>query len=94
MMHNNQVINEKSLLKIRLIGRQCWIRYSGIIFSGKIMNETKNTFEILTKTGQKTIPKNNSTLQIKILDKLYEIDGNKLKGRHEDRIKVRMKRKW
>ena len=93
-MPNNQVIKENNLLKIRLIGRQCSIKYSGIIFSGEIINETKNTFEILTKTGLKTIPKNNSTLQIKVLDKLYEIDGSKLKGRHEDRIKVRMKRKW
>ncbi len=87
-------IEEKSILKIRLIGRQCCLNYSGFTFSGTIINETKNTWNIMTEKGLKIIPKDNSTLQIKLSDKLYEIDGIKLKRRHEDRIKNRMKRKW
>ena len=85
---------EKGLLKIRLIGRICEIYYDGKQFTGQIRNETKNTWQIMTNNGQKIIPKENSTLRIKINDQKYEINGSRMKGRHEDRIKQRMKRKW
>lgn len=85
---------EKSLLKIRVIGRQCEIKYAEKIFSGRIENETRNTWKIRTLNGLKMIPKDHAKLQITINNHNYEINGNQMKGRHEDRIKRRRKRKW
>ena len=85
---------EKNIIKMRLIGEKCELLYAGKQFIGEIKTETKNTWQILTAQGLKTIPKNQSTLQIIINNQKYSINGNRMKGRHEDRIKQRMKRKW
>ena len=87
-------VSEKNLSKIRLIGMNCEISYSGIEFKGKIRNETKNTWQIETDDKVKTVPKDQSKLRITINNQKYEINGNRMKGRHEDRIKQRIKRKW
>jgi RNase P/RNase MRP subunit p29 len=79
---------------MRLIGQKCTIEYAGKTFSGVIKNETKNTWQLTTRSGQKIIPKNQSKLIITVEEAKYEINGNRMKGRHEDRIKSRMKRKW
>ena len=92
--NQDRSLTEKNLLKIRVIGRQCDIRYAGKIFSGKIENETKNTWKIRTATGLKMIPKDHAKLQITLNNHQYEINGNQMKGRHEDRIKRRRKRQW
>lgn len=95
MSQNRREISlERNLLRIRLINRQCEIEYSGNVFSGQIRNETKNTWEIMTTTGPKTIPKDQAKLRITIHNQSYEINGNQMKGRHEDRIKRMRKRKW
>lgn len=92
--NNDYLTSEKSLLKIRLINRKCEIIYAGKKFSGQIRNETRNTWQIMTKGGLKTIPKDQSILRIVINNQAYEINGIYMKGRHEDRIKRREKRKW
>ncbi len=94
MRNNHYQVSEKNLTKIRLIGMNCEISYSGKEFKGKIRNETKNTWQIKTDQGVKTVPKDQSKLRITINNQSYEINGNRMKGRHEDRIKQRMKRKW
>ena len=95
MSQNRREISlERNLLRIRLISRQCEIEYSGNVFSGQIRNETKNTLEIMTTAGPKTIPKDQAILRITINNQSYEINGNQMKGRHEDRIKRMRKRKW
>ena len=86
--------NENNILKIRLIGVNCTIIYLGKEFTGQIIDETKNTLKIQTSKSVKIIPKENSSLIILINENKYKIDGKYLKGRHEDRIKHRMKRKW
>ncbi|MFX0122936.1 MAG: ribonuclease P protein subunit [Candidatus Hodarchaeota archaeon] len=92
--NRHEISIERNLLRIRLINQHCEVKYSGQVFSGQIRNETKNTWEIMTIKGLKTIPKDQSKLRITINDKLYEINGNQMKGRHEDRIKRMRKRKW
>lgn len=94
MRHNDYQISEKNLSKIRLIGQNCEIIYSGKKFDGQIRKETKNTWQIQTNTDLKIIPKDCSTLRLTIRNQKYEINGSRMKGRHEDRIKHRMKRKW
>jgi RNase P/RNase MRP subunit p29 len=51
--------------------------------SGQIIDETKNTIEIQTEEGTKTIPKDQVTIKIK--NKI--IDGKRLIGRIEARLK-------
>jgi RNase P/RNase MRP subunit p29 len=92
--NRHEISSERNLLRIRLINRQCEIIYSGKAFSGEIRTETKNTWEIRTATGLKMIPKDQSKLRIIINNQSYEINGNQMKGRHEDRIKRMRKRKW
>ena len=92
--NRHEISSERNLLRIRLINRQCEIEYSGKVFSGQIRNETKNTWEIITTTGLKMIPKDQSKLRITINNQSYEINGKQMKGRHEDRIKRMRKRKW
>lgn len=92
-MHNNS-LTKKNILKIRLIGKQCEIKYAEKSFSGWIRNETKSTWQIMTKKGPKIIPKDQATLRITIDKQLFEINGIQMKGRYEDRIKRMRKRKW
>jgi RNase P/RNase MRP subunit p29 len=77
-----------------LIGIQAQVTCYGNTYTGEIINETKNTIEIRTIKGDKTIPKDQAIIQTQINDHKININGNQLKGRHEDRIKHRMKRKW
>lgn len=92
--NHHEIAQERNLLRIRLINRHCEIEYSGKVFSGQIRNETKHTWEIMTTTGPKMIPKDQAKLRITINNQSYEINGNQMKGRHEDRIKRMRKRKW
>jgi RNase P/RNase MRP subunit p29 len=87
-------ISERNILRMRLVGKECAIEYAGNTFAGVIKNETKSTWQLSTRSGLKTLPKNQSKLIINIEETKYKIDGNRLIGRHEDRIKARMKRKW
>ncbi|NHJ00719.1 MAG: hypothetical protein EAX86_01200 [Candidatus Heimdallarchaeota archaeon] len=90
----NYIESESNLPKSRLTGRICEIQYNNNLFKGEILSETKNTLEIQTPRGIKILPKTESTIKIKIKDQYYQINGTQLIGRHEDRIKKRMKRKW
>jgi RNase P/RNase MRP subunit p29 len=77
-----------------LIGISAQITCYGNTYTGEIITETKNTIKIKTRNGIRTIPKDQAIIQIQINDQKFNIDGKQLKGRHEDRIKHRMKRKW
>lgn len=55
--------------------------------NGKIIDETKFTFKIKTQYGIKKIIKNQVKMLIKINNNKIEIDGNKLIGRAEERLK-------
>ncbi len=60
------------------------------IAAGKIVDETKNTFQLKTITGdKKKIVKKNSFLQMIFLDKTIKIDGQLLAKRSEDRVKLK-----
>ena len=77
-----------------MIGRETKIYWNKKYFTGKIINETKNTIEIDTQSGIKVIPKEKALVNLNYNSQMIQIDGTQLKGRHEDRIKHRMKRKW
>ena len=87
-------IASKNITKLQLIGKEINVKCYGKNFTGYVNNETKNTIQLITKSGLKTLPKDQASVQIKINNQLITIKGTQLKGRHEDRIKHRMKRKW
>ncbi len=54
---------------------------------GLIVDETKNTFQIKTNHGNKTIAKKTAIFEFKTNDEKIIIDGKKIAYRPEDRIK-------
>ena len=67
--------------------------YVGI--SGRVINETKNTFTIFHAGKAKNIIKDSAVFNFKFSDgTVVEIDGKLLVGRPEDRLKKSVKRLW
>jgi ribonuclease P protein subunit POP4 len=63
--------------------------------TGKIINETRNTFTILQNYKKKVVIKDTSIFNFVMPDKtIIEIDGKYIMGRPEDRIKKRLRRLW
>ena len=63
--------------------------------SGKVMNETKNTFTLFHAGKAKNIVKDSAVFHFKFSDgTVVEIDGKLLMGRPEDRLKKSVKRLW
>jgi ribonuclease P protein subunit POP4 len=62
---------------------------------GKVIDETRNTFVILSQGEQKIIPKDVAVFHFTMKDgTVVEIDGKLLLGRPEDRLKKRIRRLW
>ncbi len=67
--------------------------YVGI--SGKILDETRNTFVILDRGEEKSIVKDSAFFQFKFSDgTIVEIDGKLLVGQPQNRVKKRIRRLW
>jgi ribonuclease P protein subunit POP4 len=87
------------IVRRELIGTHAKISQSShrgnVGISGKIMDETRNTFKILHNGRTKTIIKNTSVFHFKFHDDtVVEIDGKILVGRPEDRLKKTIRRLW
>jgi len=69
---------------------------SCIGLSGRVIDETKNTFKILRKNGEeKILIKENCVFHFTLPDKtVIEVDGKVLIGRPEDRVKKIIRRRW
>jgi ribonuclease P protein subunit POP4 len=69
--------------------------YSNIGITGKIVDETRNTFSIIHEGKRKIIPKNSSVFSFDFSDgTIVEIEGRLLSGRPEDRLKKSIRRLW
>jgi ribonuclease P protein subunit POP4 len=83
--------DNKNLVKHELIGLNIEIINSknptlkGV--SGKIIDETKSTIKIKSQKGTKIIIKDQIKMLITIDNKKIEVDGSKLVGKLEDRLK-------
>lgn len=77
------------MLKQEFIGLHIVVTDSGnksqIGIKGKIIDETKNMFTIKTAKGNKKLIK--QEIKFRILDDSREIEGKRIIGRPEDRIK-------
>lgn len=68
---------------------------SYIGLSGIVIDETKNTFRILSGKEEKTLIKENCIFHFILPNKtVVEIDGKVLIGRPEDRVKKIIRRRW
>ncbi|MHA1238728.1 MAG: ribonuclease P protein component 1 [Candidatus Odinarchaeia archaeon] len=93
-------ITPYNILQHELIGLNVYVKSSsdpcikGV--RGKIIDETKNMIIILREDGKKTmVSKKGSVFRLRLPDgTLVEIEGQKIVGRPEDRIKKFVKRKW
>lgn len=87
------------IIRYEFIGTEAKVsksKHSGYIgLSGKIIDETRNTFTILNEGKRKSVLKNSSVFHFKFSDgTIVEIDGKILAGRPEDRLKKHIRRLW
>jgi len=87
------------LIRYEFIGTQAKVsrsKHSGYLgLSGKIIDETRNTFTILNEGKTKAVPKNSAVFHFKFPDgTTVEIDGKIHVGRPEDRLKKHIRRLW
>jgi len=67
--------------------------YMGI--SGKVIDETRNTFVIKHENKDKVVVKNAAVFHFTMPDgTIVEVNGNIIIGRPEDRVKKRLRRRW
>ncbi|HVO37265.1 MAG TPA: ribonuclease P protein component 1 [Candidatus Acidoferrum sp.] len=67
--------------------------YVGV--SGKVVNETRNTFTIQSEQKRKTVAKDSAVFHFSFQDgTVVEVDGKLLVGRPEDRLKKSIRRLW
>lgn len=88
-----------AIIKHEFIGLETKIVKSSnpsyIKISGKIIDETRNTFTLLHKGKRKKIIKKTAVFHFKFPDgTVVEINGKLLVGRPEDRLKKRVRRPW
>ena len=63
--------------------------------TGRVVNETRNTFTILQDIDEKVVIKDTAVFDFVLCDRtVVEIDGKVIMGRPEDRIKKRPRRLW
>ncbi len=91
-------ISPENILRHELIGLEVRITNSSnnriVGLKGKVIDETRNTLIINDEKSKRIIPKNVSVFQFKLPDGTdVKIDGVKLVGRPENRLKNRV-RKW
>ena len=86
------------VIKGEYIGRIVKVSYNNISndkqIEGLIIDETKNTFKLLTKKGTKTFLKKNIIFKDKYYDESYQVEGKLLIGKPEERLKKKKRRMW
>jgi ribonuclease P protein subunit POP4 len=86
-------LNTRNIYGHELIGLQVVIEiescYNSSVINGIIIDETKNTFTVMNKSGKIKLPKKEIKLSL-TLPNQYKVtlDGKKLINRPEDRIKM------
>ncbi|RLI24111.1 MAG: ribonuclease P protein subunit [Candidatus Hecatellales archaeon] len=92
-------LTPRNIVRHELIGLEARVAgsshkgYVGI--SGRVVDETRNMLVILSQNGFKKIPKKTSTFHFKLPDgSLVEVEGWKIVGRPEDRVKKAPTRRW
>jgi ribonuclease P protein subunit POP4 len=87
------------IIRQEFIGTEAKVAKSGnqdyVGISGKIIDETRNTFTILYEGKRRTIAKDSAIFHFSLSGgTIVEVDGKLLLGRPENRLKRRIKRLW
>jgi ribonuclease P protein subunit POP4 len=87
------------IIRSEFIGTEVKVAHSRcpnyIGLSGKIVDETRNTFTILQEGKRKAVVKDSAVFHFKLSDgTTVEINGKLLTGRPEDRFKKHIRRLW
>jgi ribonuclease P protein subunit POP4 len=91
-------IRPENILRHELIGLKTIVARSSntllVGTRGRIVDETRNTVKLSTREGVKMIPKEIAVFRFDLPDgSIVEVEGAKLVGRPENRMKARG-RKW
>ena len=92
-------LTPKNLVRHELIGLEARVAVSShkgyVGVSGKVVDETRNMLVILSQEGFKKIPKKTSIFHFNLPDGiLVEVEGWRILGRPEDRVKKAPTRRW
>tara|TARA_Y100000310_G_C20664689_1_gene806790 strand:+ start:65 stop:334 length:270 start_codon:yes stop_codon:yes gene_type:complete len=84
-------ITPKNLIRHELVGLEVEVvnakSVNQVGIKGNIVEETRNTLVVNTANGEKTVLKNNVTLRFKLENQMVDVDGERLVGKPEERIK-------
>lgn len=89
----------KDILRRELVGLEV-VRVKGPCgergsVAGSVIDETRNMIVVLQGKRRKRIPKAESTFRFRLLGgAVVEVEGRKIVGRPEDRVKRRIMRGW
>lgn len=92
-------VTARNLARHELIGLEARVSASShkgyVGLSGEVVDETRNMLVILSRGRFKRIPKKCSVFQFKLPDgSLVEVEGWRILGRPEDRVKKAPIRRW
>ena len=79
----------KRLLRMEYIGKEIYYtnKHNKKRLKANVIDETKNTFIIVIGKKRKRILKEEIIVEVPLKGKLFKIDGKKLIGRPEERVK-------
>ena len=84
-------ITPKNLIRHELVGLEVEVvnakSVNQVGIKGNIVEETRNTLVVNTANGEKTVLKNNVTLRFTLENQMVDVDGERLVGKPEERIK-------
>ena len=84
------------LLKAELIGRSLRLvrLKDSVALQGRIIDETKNTVVVMTGGTKKRLIKALYAFEFDLGNKVARIDGAVLQKRPEERIKIKLMKRW
>jgi ribonuclease P protein subunit POP4 len=90
-------IRPENILRHELIGLKTVVARSSNLSlvgtRGRIIDETRNTVKLSTRQGDKVVPKGVAVFRFDLSDgTIVEVEGTKLVGRSENRMKARGRR--
>ncbi len=90
-------IRPENILRHELIGLKAMVARSSNPFlagtRGRIIDETRNTVKLSTGKGVRVIPKKSAVFRLNLPDgSIVEVEGERLVGRPENRMKARARR--
>ena len=81
-------ITPKNILVHEMIGIDVSANMARKTLRGKVVDETRNTFRLETKSGEEIVPKKGTLFEFDLSGENAVVDGKKILHRPEQRIKA------